>query len=83
MGAEEFTTCLAFEELYLQEHADLLPIGDNLKCFVHEVKSELVGWVGDDVAVPMRVLDGKEVEYFVPAPVVQIGAAHVVPPPSW
>ena len=70
MGAEEFTTCLAFEELNLQEHADLLPIGNNLKCFVHEVKSELVGWVGDDVAVPMRVLDGKEVEYFVPASVV-------------
>lgn len=83
MGTEEFTTCLAFEELDLEEHANLLPIGDNLKCFVHEVKGILVGWVGDDVAVPMRVLDGKEVEYFVPASVVKVGAANVVPPPSW
>lgn len=70
MGTEEFTTCLAFEELNLQEHADFLSIGDNLQCLVHEVKSVLVGWVGDDVAVPVRILNGKEVEYFVPASVV-------------
>ena len=70
MLTEQIPSGFAFQELNLQEHAHLLPVGHNAESLVHKVRGILVRRIGNDVAAPRSIFIRKEIEYLVSASVV-------------
>ena len=69
---------LAFKELYLQKHSDLVPFWNDAQCFLNKFGSILERRVSNYISVPSCVAHIKKIKDFVSAPVHNIGTSYIV-----